>query len=70
MNAHAVEECKFKMHKLLLEEFREGLWSRENYRVEIKKLGAPNPAPAQSASPLWGIEDGDSLPADDDGLDI
>ena len=30
--------------------------------MEIKKLDALNPAPARSASPLWGIEDGDSLP--------
>jgi len=46
MNACATEEHKFKMRKLLLEEFREGLWSHEDYCAEIKKLDAPNPAPA------------------------
>ena len=30
MDAHAVEDHKFKMCKLLLEEFQEGLWSRED----------------------------------------
>ena len=32
MDACAAEDRKFKMCKLLLEEFQEGLWSREDYR--------------------------------------
>ena len=44
MDAHAAEDRKFKMHKLLLEEFREGLWSHEDYCEQIKKLDAPGSA--------------------------
>ena len=74
MDARAAEERKFKMRQLLLEEFWEGLWSREDDCEQIKMLDAPNTAPSQSASqsasPPWDVEDGDSLPENNEGLDV
>ena len=68
MDACAVENRKFKMHKLLLEEFQEGLWSHEDYREQIKKLDAPGSASSQSSSPPWNVEEKNSLPDDSEDL--
>jgi hypothetical protein len=68
MDARDAEERKFKMRKLLLEEFREGLWSHEDYRKQIRKLDAPDSTQSQPASPPWDIEDEGSLPKDEEGL--
>jgi hypothetical protein len=45
MNTCTAEEHRFKMCKLLLEEFREGLWSREDYHEQIKKLDVSDTPP-------------------------
>ena len=68
MDARAAEDRKFKMRKLLLEEFREGLWSREDYRKQIKKLDSSGSASSRSSSPPWDVEEKGSLPDDDEDL--
>ena len=68
MDARAVEDHKFKMHKLLLKKFQGGLWSYEDYHEQIKKLDAPRSASTQSSSPAWNVEEKNSLPDDSEDL--
>ena len=68
MDAHAVENHKFKMHKLLLKKFQGGLWSYEDYHEQIKKLDAPRSDSSQSSSPPWNVEEKNSLPGDSEDL--
>ena len=62
------EDRKFKMRKLLLEAFREGLWSYEDYREQINKQGAPGSSSSRSSSPPWNVEEKNSLPDDSEDL--
>ena len=68
MDAHAVENHKFKMHKLLLKKFQGDLWSYEDYHEQIKKLDAPRSDSSQSSSPPWNVEEKNSLPGDSEDL--
>jgi hypothetical protein len=72
-NARADEERKTKRRKLLLSEFQAGVWTREEYRTEVRKLDEPNtlaaaPSVPRSASPEWIMGKDGELPEDDDNL--
>jgi hypothetical protein len=70
-----------KKRRLLLEEFKAGIWTREEYQKEVRDLdGRPAPPTTEpstsgsntsgssghSSSPPWQIEDEDQLPEEDD----
>ena len=38
MNAHLSEEHKIKKHRLLMEEYKLGLWSLDQYRQKVGEL--------------------------------
>jgi len=68
------DQLKLKKRKLLLEELKLGVWTKAEYRVELRKLlsdDASQPtlqSPERSVSPAWDIENGDGLPDNDDDL--
>lgn len=71
-----------KKRRLLLDEFKAGIWTRAEYQREVRELdGRPTPAatessaptnssqsPQGSLSPRWRIEDDDELLEVDDNL--
>ena len=64
-----------KKRRLLLEEFKAGIWTRAEYHKEVRDLdGRPAPATAESStsgrssSPRWQIEDKDQLPQEDEDI--
>ena len=78
MNVHLSEECKIKKCKLLMEEYKLGLWSLDQYRQKVGELEDGPEAPegpsnssqseltsSRHQSPTWDIENGDDLPFDD-----
>ena len=69
-NACADEERKTKRHKLLLSEFQAWVWTREEYRAEVRRLDEPNTATAGpsgcSASPEWITGKDGELPEEDE----
>ena len=79
MNAHLSEECKIKKRKLLMEEYKLGLWSLVQYRQKVEELedaasevsGGPSSSSQSELtfgcdqSPIWDIEKGGVLPSDD-----
>lgn len=59
------EALVVKKRKLLLDEYREGMWTREEYREQVAKLERQADPRERSPSPQWDIENGGSLPTDD-----
>ena len=55
-------KCMDSQHALLLEEFKEGIWSREEYRKKVRKLtktaDASSSATQQNSrySPEWDTD--------------
>lgn len=60
---HNTEALAVKKRKLLLDEYREGMWTKEEYCEQVMKLEGQTRE--HSISPKWDIENGSSLPADD-----
>ncbi|KIK73645.1 hypothetical protein PAXRUDRAFT_20645 [Paxillus rubicundulus Ve08.2h10] len=58
INACAQEELIVKKHQLLLEEFKAGVWNREEYQEELRKLEGGEPPAKRSCqySPDWDLD--------------
>lgn len=64
VEARVTAAAKEKKRAVLLEEFKMGIWTREEYREKVGDLDAsPAHKKKREVSPAWDIEDDDtSLP--------
>ncbi|KAF7972866.1 hypothetical protein HWV62_16910 [Athelia sp. TMB] len=75
MDARAREDRDVRKQELLLQEFKAGIWSRGEYRRELKKLKrevTPEPVPSEPSasprepSPEWQVNENGSLIDEDE----
>ena len=52
MNSHACQEMNIKTQEILLAEFKEGIWTAEQYCEQIALLNGDE-APHQAAKKAW-----------------